>query len=177
VLYLNRTHPVVEALANYVMNTSLDPMIEAIARRCGVIRTRKVERRTMVLLVRFRYYIITAQKELERPLLAEECRLLAFRGAPDKAEWLDETDAEKLLFVEPDANISPDLDSNTISRSNEGFDSLWPKLESVAYERSDALLAAHRRVRAAARLKGLRYRVEPHLPPDVLGIYVYLPVL
>ncbi|MBW2149914.1 MAG: DEAD/DEAH box helicase [Deltaproteobacteria bacterium] len=177
VLYLNRTHPVVEALANYVMNTSLDPMLEAIARRCGVIRTRKVERRTTVLLVRFRYYIITAQKENETPLLAEECRVLAFRGAPDKAEWLDETDAETLLFVEPDANISPDLASNAILKINEGIDSLRSKLEEVAQARAEELLQAHRRVRTAARIKGLRYGVEPHLPPDVLGIYVYLPVI
>lgn len=56
VQYLNRTHPLVEALANYVMNTSLDPLAEAIARRCGAIRTRQVERRTTLLLVRFRYH-------------------------------------------------------------------------------------------------------------------------
>ena len=31
-------------------------------------------------------------------------------------------------------------------------------------------------VRPAARLKGVRYRVEPQRPPDVLGLYVYLPV-
>jgi len=30
------------------------------------------------------------------------------------------------------------------------------KLEEVAYEREEVLLDAHRRVRAAARLKGLR---------------------
>ncbi|MBW1933629.1 MAG: hypothetical protein JRI96_18750 [Deltaproteobacteria bacterium] len=42
---------------------------------------------------------------------------------------------------------------------------------------AEAVLQAHRRVRTAARRKGIRYRVEPHLPPDVLGIYVYLPVV
>jgi len=177
VLYLNRAHPVVEALANYVMNTSLDPMVEAIARRCGVIRTRKVERRTTILLVRFRYYIITTQKENETPLLAEECQFLAFRGAPDNAEWLNETDAETLLFIEPDANISPDLASNAIMRINEGIEFLRPKLEEVAHARAEELLQAHLRVRTAARIKGLRHRVEPHLPPDVLGIYAYLPVV
>ena len=44
-------------------------------------------------------------------------------------------------------------------------------------DRAEELLQAHRRVRTAARIKGLRYRVEPDLPPDILGIYVYLPVL
>ena len=30
---------------------------------------------------------------------------------------------------------------------------------------------------AAQSGNGLRYKVEPHLPPDVLCIYVYLPVI
>ena len=94
-----------------------------------------------------------------------------------QAELLDETDAEKLLFVEPDANISPDLASNAILRINEGIEFLRPKLEEVAQARAEELLQAHRRVRTAARIKGLRYRVEPHLPPDVLGIYAYMPVV
>jgi len=38
-----------------------------------------------------------------------------------------------------------------------------------------ALLDAYQRVGEAARLKGVRYRVEPQLPPDVLGVYIYLP--
>jgi len=136
-----------------------------------------VERRTTVILVRFRYHIITIRKEQETPLLAEECLLLGFRGAPDKAQWLKEDDAENLLMIEPDANITPDLAANAIIRINEGFDSLRPRIEAVAHDRAEELLLAHRRVRTAARLKGIRYRVEPHLPPDVLGIYVYLPVI
>ena len=37
-----------------------------------------------------------------------------------------------------------------------------------------ALLQSHRRERDAAKHKG-RYRVEPKLPADILGIYIYLP--
>ena len=33
----------------------------------------------------------------------------------------------------------------------------------------------HRRVRTASQIKGISYRVEAQLPPDMLGIYVYLP--
>jgi hypothetical protein len=43
--------------------------------------------------------------------------------------------------------------------------------------RGDELLAAHTRVRIAARMQGVRHSVEAQLPPDVLGVYVYLPVL
>ena len=42
-------------------------------------------------------------------------------------------------------------------------------------ERGEDLLNAHRRVRAAAQIRGVRYRVEPQLPVDVLGVYMYLP--
>jgi hypothetical protein len=52
-----------------------------------------------------------------------------------------------------------------------------PKLEEVAQARAEELLQAHRRVRTAARIKGLRCRVEPQLSPDVLGIYAYLPIV
>lgn len=37
------------------------------------------------------------------------------------------------------------------------------------------LLAAHERVHEALKGKGVRHRVEPRLPVDVLGAYVYLP--
>jgi hypothetical protein len=45
----------------------------------------------------------------------------------------------------------------------------------MAKARGEELLEAHRRVRQAAKMKDVSYRVEPQLPPDVLGIYVYLP--
>ena len=47
----------------------------------------------------------------------------------------------------------------------------------IAAERGAALLDAHQRVRAATRQTGVSYRVEPQLPPDVLGVYVLLPVI
>jgi hypothetical protein len=176
VIYLNRTHPVVESLANYAVNTSLDPIAQTPATRCGVVRSRRVKRRTTVLLVRFRYHIIAIRQDHETPLLAEECRLMGFGGSPESAEWLDESDLEKLLLVEPDANITPDLASNALSRIQEGFEALWPRIEAEARERADILLDAHRRVRTAARLRGVNYRVVPHLPPDIIGTYIYLPL-
>jgi hypothetical protein len=46
---------------------------------------------------------------------------------------------------------------------------------TLELERGDTLLQAHLRVRDAARRRGVQHRVEPHLPPDVLGVYVDLP--
>ncbi|HQD81256.1 MAG TPA: hypothetical protein PK003_10525, partial [Bacillota bacterium] len=55
------------------------------------------------------------------------------------------------------------------------YDGLVEHVEEIAQQRAEGLLAAHRRVRSAARMKGVRYRVQPRLPADILGIYVYLP--
>jgi superfamily II DNA or RNA helicase len=64
--YLNRTHPVVEGLASYVVETALDAQAnDAVARRCGVIRTKQVESRTTALLVRFRFHLITQRDDKE----------------------------------------------------------------------------------------------------------------
>jgi superfamily II DNA or RNA helicase len=179
--YLSRTHPIVEGLATYVMDTALDPQAEqdhaGIARRCGVVRTRAVSRRTTLLLVRLRFHIITVRGVEERQLLAEDGQVLAFVGAPQHAEWLADSQAiEQILMATPDANVDADRTSYFLRQVIDQFDVLQPHLEQVARERGEELLAAHRRVRAAAQQRGVRYRVEPQLPLDVLGIYIYLPM-
>ncbi len=175
-LYLNRTHPMVEGLATHVMDTALDAIADSVARRCGVIRTEKVERRTTLLLMRFRFHIIAKQGDEENPLLAEDSQILAFTGSPDKAEWLEPARAEALLEATPDANITADQATGFLQKVIAQFDQLRPHLEAVAQQRGNDLLEAHRRVRSASKLRGIRYRVEPQLPPDILGIYMFLPV-
>jgi superfamily II DNA or RNA helicase len=179
--YLPRTHPFVETLANHVLETALDPlsgdaMRYPAARRCGAIRTKAVSVRTTLLLVRFRYHIIKIQKDGEKPLLAEDCRLAAFTGSPQNATWLSEAEAEALLKATPDSNIAPEQATTFITRVIEGFETLQPHLEQSALHRGEELLDAHQRVRQASHIRNVRYRIEPQLPPDVLGIYVYLPI-
>jgi len=176
VTYLSRTHPFVEALAAHVLDTALDPLADGIARRAGAIRTRAVDKRTTLLVVRFRYDITTRRASVEETQLAEEIRVLAFAGAPANAEWLDSERAEALLQAEPDENIAPEQARSFVAQVVGGFEALRTRLEAEGRARADALADAHRRVRRAARLQGVTYRVTPQLPPDVLGIYVYLPL-
>jgi len=158
------------------MDAALDPLLEGVARRNGVIRTRAVDMRTTLLLVRFRYHIVTQRGGEEIALLAEDCQALGFTGAPQTAQWLPPEHVETLLDAEPAANIAPQQASDFLRRVVEGFDALREPLNEAAEARGQELLDAHRRVRLAARVKGVRYDVRPHLPPDVLGIYVLLPV-
>ena len=177
VVCLHRTHPVIEGLANHILNGALDPLLGSPARRCGVIRTGQVGRRTTLLLVRLRYHLLTRWEGAEKPLLAEDLITLAFAGPAHSAEWLDSLAVEPLLAAVPEGNIAPEQARSFVRGVIDNFDKLLPHLEDAARRRATELLAAHSRVRSAARLKGVRYRVEPQLPPDIIGIYIYLPKL
>ena len=174
--YLTRTHPFVENLASYVMDTALEGLENGVAKRCGAIRTGAVEMRTTLLLIRLRYHLVISRQGEERPLLAEEVHALAFTGAPQEAQWLDADAAERLLTAKPDENIHPQQAARFIQAVLDGFDHLQPHLEGTALDHAETLLDAHRRVRDASKARG-HYMVEPKLPVDVLGIYVYLPKL
>jgi hypothetical protein len=81
------------------------------------------------------------------------------------------------LNATPDANILPDQAAEFIRRINAESSALEPSLREVSLQRANELLEAHTRVRTAARMQGVRHRVEPQLPPDILGVYIYLPVI
>ena len=90
-LLLTRTHPVVEGLAGYLLDTALDPQLDSVARRCGAIRTRAVTRRTTVLLLRFATTSLPGKGARKSHLLAEDCLTVAFEGSPVNPTWLDAT--------------------------------------------------------------------------------------
>lgn len=69
----------------------------------------------------------------------------------------------------------PDQATSFLQKELDEFDWLQPHLQQVAKEHGAQLLEAHRRVRTATPIKGVSYEVKTKMP-DVLGIYVYLPV-
>lgn len=175
-MLLTRTHPVVEALAAHVLETALDPNLDGPGRRCGVIRTAAVTKRTTALLLRMRFHIVNQGRDgKQRPLLAEDLALVGFTGSPDRAEWLEPQVIEALLTAEADANIDGAQAANAVSRILDRFDHLQPHLDQVAEERGAALLDAHRRVRKATQSGVRALDIDVHTPADVLGIYIYLP--
>ncbi len=181
--YLNRTHPLVEGLAAYVMDTALDsvedPRNKPIARRCGLIRTSAVQTRTTLLLLRLRFHIHTPSRSGReiQPLLAEESQLFAFRGSPQQAEWFDDEQAiAELLDARSQANTPQAQIQHFLRQVIDAYPTyLAPRLEDLVRERAEVLREAHRRVRRSASAIVRGVSVEPQLPPDVLGVYVYLP--
>ncbi|MBB4957702.1 DEAD/DEAH box helicase [Micromonospora polyrhachis] len=175
---LVRTDPAVAALAGYVLNTALDGRATGPrpARRCGVIRTRAVDGRTTLLLVRYRFHLTLPSRTGIRQLVAEDARLLAFAGAPASANWLSAEAALNLLDASADENTDPTFGERTMGRVLDGLPAIADHLETYGEELAAQLLASHRRVRSAAGeiVRGLT--VTAQKPADLLGVYVYLPV-
>ena len=171
-LLLTRTHPIVEGLASWVIDTALDPIEEGPASRCGAVRTAGVAARTTALVLRIRYDLASAAARGQG--IAEEARMVAFRGRPEAPEWLSEEEAAALFGVLPSGNVVPEQQRQAVRQVVDGLPSLQAHLEAYARRRAGELRESHDRVRTVARLRG-RTQVEPRLPVDVIGIYVYLP--
>ena len=174
-LLLTRTHPAVEALATHVLDSALDGDPHAIAARCGVLRTTAVDRLTTILLLRLRFGLTLRRGTRVHDSIAEDAVTLAFTGIPSDPYWLDDSAVDVLLDATAAANVPPDLRERTLVRALAGLDQLADALRALGKSRGEAVEAAHARVREGARASG---SVTANLQgdPDVLGLYVYLPV-
>jgi len=176
---LSRTHPAVAGLAGHVLDTALDAKLTGPATRCGVTRTAAVERRTTLLLLRFRVNLVAASRNGEHQMLAEESALLAFSGAPQSPTWLDPREAEALLAAVPSGNVAPDAARELVAEVLAAESGWRPRLDAEAVARAAAVAESHARVREADRRRGTagaaRLSVSPQLPVDVVGVYLFLP--
>ena len=179
VIYLSRTHPIVEGLASYTLDTALDDIQaedeRTIARRCGVTKTKGVAEKTSLLVVRLRYHLdIKRRNGSNALLLAEEVLTLAFTGSQADPQWLDEDDSKNLLDVTPSGNLPGSLVTQQLQHFIGGVDDLRPKLDEVAMTRADALKDAHTRIRQSAKITGT-IKVTPTGEVDILGCFILLP--
>ncbi|MGW7509365.1 helicase-related protein [Streptomyces massasporeus] len=174
---LVRTDPAIGAVASYVLDSALDAKAlgPRPARRCGVVTTDAVSVRTTLLLVRYRFHLTLPSRTGERQVVAEDARLLAYEGLPQRARWLDDDAAAALLGARATANTHELAARNAITRALDGLPGLTDHLTEYGTRLAAELDASHRRVRKANEeiVRGLK--VVPQEPADVLGVYVYLP--
>ncbi|WP_255139390.1 C-terminal helicase domain-containing protein [Streptomyces somaliensis] len=188
---LSRTDPAVRALARYLLDAAVDtglPPEERPARRLGVIRTCAVDRRTVLLLARYRFRLTlpgrTASDE-PRVLVADDAQVLAWRTGDDGGRtWLPDEETAALLTATPDLNTLPALRDQQAARAAAELDDdeINDHLKARGQLLADRLREAHQRVREAAGQRGRergaaavrRIDVQPSGKPDLLGVYVYL---
>ncbi len=170
-MQLSRTHPLVEGLANYVLESALADEDDAIASRCGVVCTRDVDQLTCLLLLRFRFQIVSAKQEM----LAEDALVCGFRGTPESPKWLERQECERLLRAKPSGNVSPDFAKHFLRNAIAQMPKLRSHLEELARMRAEKALDAHRRVRRAIDRSHAATAVKVQGEPDVLGLYLLTP--
>ena len=185
----SRTHPSVTGLAGHVLDRALDPILSADRReaaRCGVMRTEQVEEHTTLILCRTRMTISTTKHDVRS--VAEETLLAAFTGTPQSPKWLPPEETEHLLISEPSANIGQSAAQFFIHNVLDGIEHWRPHIHALAKQQANMLEETHNRVRASDRRRGGEIRrgptrgpgratVQAQQPTDILGIYIYLPVI
>jgi hypothetical protein len=169
--YVGRNHPLVEGLAQHLLETALDEHQTAIAARCGFIVTDQVQKPTNLLLLRSRYLL---KDKTETELLAEECLIRAFTGSFDNPQWLSPEATQQLWSIaKPTKDYPLARQQITLEQKLTAFPDLEPALMAIAVEQAKQLEVSHRRVRQIT--KEGRVTVKAQLPMDILGFYIFQP--
>ncbi len=173
-VYIGRNHPFVEQLCQVVLHKAVERKGVA---RAAVVRTKAVK--TQTVLVEFRVRNVICNRKGTQELIAEEMILWGYtKNAKDKNQWLGQEEAKKLLNeVVPSSNISPRYQAERLESVLQHLQTAEKELNELAYERAENLVAAHERFRKAMA-EGHRFKVvEPVLPMDQMGIYVFVPAI
>jgi len=179
--HIHRAHPLVAALADHVVEQTLEAEKPEIGARASAIFTGEINTRTVLYLLRLRSQLHVERRGPDgrysplKSLLAEECLGIAVRGT-SAPELLAEDEALSLLSLEPGANMTDGQKSHLVRQALGTLHDMKDIFEQVAHDQARRLLADHRRIREASDAKGLSYMVTPALPVDMIGVYVFLPM-
>jgi hypothetical protein len=108
-------------------------------------------------------------------IVAEELHLWGYRGEPDDGDTLDEKVCMEMLNLKADGEVVE------IERQEYFNDALSEILDveelrnQLARKQANKLIEAHDRFRQAVKSKRQYQVVEPILPMDIMGIYVFVP--
>lgn len=170
---LHRSHPLVSLLAEYLIETALQGDSTIVA-RCAATVTDAVDTVTTIVLLRLRHQLAYQRQKQPFQMVAEECVAMAIRGR-QRPEWLSGPEASRLLECSPAGNLPRDAVQREVSQALIFLTQSGARLEALAHERADALLADHQRVRKAVPDSISHHSVQPCLPVDIVGVYVLLP--
>ena len=166
--------------AAYVAERSPDYGAPSVSARASAAFSQGIDVRTVLYLLRLRSHLRVERTGAKgeasiKSLLAEECLGLAVRSG-SKPELLTDDDALSLLSLEADRNMAEGQKTHLVRQALAALPTLEGAFEQVASERAKRLLADHRRIRDASRVRGERYKVIPALPVDIIGVYVLVPM-
>ncbi|MCP4687899.1 MAG: helicase, partial [Desulfobacterales bacterium] len=173
-IYLGRNHLFVEQLCRHLMANAVAGDTARGPARASVIACGEVEVKTTLLLFRVRN-VIEEKRTGGARIVAEEMLPWGYRKSPSDRDILTRKEVRDLMVrAAPTANRSRQANAQSLAYELERIAEIAPRLDEIALERAEKLVAAHERFRKA--MGGGRYRVvKPVLPMDLLGVYILLP--
>lgn len=173
--YLGRNHQFVEQLCQFLLalafesNSAYRPIA-----RASVVQTDSVSRKTT--LIQFRVRNVIKEVSSSREVISEEMYLWGYSGSGADASVLAFDDAKNLLLkASSKANLSIERQRDSFEKEQEIFQTRATDFHQLAESRAKNLVGAHGRFKNL--VGGKRYEaVHPVLPPDIMGVYILLPV-
>lgn len=174
-LYIGRNHKFTEQLCQFLLALAFENKGDhRKVARSSVIQTDSVQTQTTVIQFRVRNVIKEVNSKMEN--ISEELYLWGFEGSSYEGSTLDYNYCKRLLFEADSAqNLSFERQQDVFLNQVKLFDNKLGQFKKVAEERAIKLVEAHGRFKSL--VGGKRYEaVHPILPPDILGVYVFLPL-
>ena len=180
--YIARNHPLVDTLCQLLMAEAMEEQGIYRVSRASVIRTSTVSELTAVVLLRVRNVIESLSTRTQ--IVAEELILRGYVGEPpeDPTEWLSEEASMALLQTSATGEVAPAEKRDLLEIASDDLDDAEDTLKRLARDRAENLIEAHNRfakqTSGAGRKQTASYTpVEPILPMDIMGIYLFTPDL
>lgn len=170
--FVGRTHSITAAYADAVIGAALAPGGSDLFSRVGATYTDAASVRTGVALLRIRYVL----RERDEDEFAEEIVLAAFERNDDELRWIEPLEERARALLEatrPLANM-PLADRQAHVQWALGLLEGEGWFAPLVDGRVKELQESHQRLRKLTRAGALT--VRPHIPPDVLGCYVLVPI-
>lgn len=174
--YIGRNHPLTQDLTQYIINQSLNRGNHR-ASRAAVLKTNSVSKKTVLLLLRIR--IVVKQKNTNTQFLAEEMVVWGYAGKLTEENYLSKEQAMNLFLnavavknlsdYEQKQWLKPELDW---IQNSESFQKIT---NSITKERTERFLLSHSKFSKHLSNNPTYEIVEPFLPVDTMGIYIFLP--
>ena len=177
--YWGRNHDAVEALCRTVLAESLTPPRDGASpprvARAAVVLSGAVEERTVLYVLRARHVIDDLRAN--KSMVAEEILL---RGLAGMERRVVEDETLERLMADPKAagDLPRAAQKTQLERELSEIENLRPSFDALALKRAGELIRQHERYYKAlgSDSKSERFRVvEPVIPMDILGIYIFLP--
>ncbi|PSL02232.1 helicase-related protein [Cecembia rubra] len=173
-IYIGRNHKFTEQLCQFLLSLAFESKadFDQVA-RASVIMTDQVTIQTTIIQFRVRNVIKEVQSKVEN--ISEEMYLWGFEGNAIDGKTLDYQTCKTLFFeAESSQNLSGERQQDVFENQMVLFQNKINQFTDLAEERAVKLVEAHGRFKAL--VGGKRYEaVHPILPPDILGVYVFLP--